>query len=326
MDLRISVIIPAYNAAETILPCLLSLHTQAFAPHEIIIVDDGSNDNSVEIAKNCSTVIKNNRNKGAGGARNAGAAVASGEIFAFTDSDCILPPLWLQKISEAFKEDGVGAVAGGYLRHEGRSFIGNFAHLELLRRRKDFRKYVETAPSNNFSVRKDIFDAIGGFPELFATASAEDVVFSLKISRKCKIRWLYDNGIGHQFRETVKGYLAQQYRFARDTVVMYAIFPEIKKVRTHQGYLIYFEALLAALTLAALLKPWPWFLLGVFSLWCLNFPLFFDVYKAMGLKSTIKTAMFLPIRDLNWIRGIITGFFMAAMMSFKDNKINNAGG
>jgi len=326
MGLTISVIIPAYNAAETILPCLLSLRAQAFTPHEIIIVDDASSDNTVEIAKSYATVIKNNRNKGAGGARNAGAAVASGEVLAFTDSDCILPPLWLQKISEALKEEGVGAVAGGYIRHEGKSFIGNFAHLELLRRRKDFKKYVETAPSNNFSVRKDIFDAIGGFPELFATASNEDVVFSFKISRKCKIRWFYDNGIGHHFRETVGGYLTQQYRFARDTVVMYAIFPEIKKVKTHQGYLIYFEALVTGLTLVALFRPWPWFLLGIFSLWCLNFPLFLDIYKAMGLKSTIKTAIFLPIRDFNWIRGVIGGFLITAGMYFKGNKVNNAGG
>jgi glycosyltransferase involved in cell wall biosynthesis len=319
MGLTISVIIPAYNAAETILPCLLSLRAQAFTPHEIIIVDDGSSDNTVEIAKSYATVIKNNRNKGAGGARNAGAAVASGEVLAFTDSDCVLPPLWLQKIFKALEEDGVGAVAGGYLRHEGKSFIGNFAHLELLRRRKNFKPYVETAPSNNFAVRRSIFDEIGGFPELFATASSEDIVFSFKISRKCKIRWLYDNGIGHHFRETVKGYFAQQHKFARDTVVMYAVFPEIKKAKTHQGYLIYFEAMITVLTLLALFKPWPWFLLGIFFLWCINLPLLWDICLALGPKATIKTALFVPLRDFNWIRGVAAGFFATAAKSFKRN-------
>jgi len=317
MKSMISVVIPAYNSSKTILPCLLSLRAQTVAPLEIIVVDDASADNTADLAKNYSTVIKNTHNKGAGGARNTGAAVSRGEIIAFTDSDCVLPPTWLQKISEALCGEGVGAVASGYSGHAGSSFIGALAHLELLRRRKSFGKFVETAPSNNFAVKREVFDAVGGFPELFAAASSEDVVFSFNVSRRCGIRWLEDNGIKHHFRDTVKGYLAQQYVFARDTVLMYAFFPGIKRVKTHQGFLIYFEAIVSAMTLIAVLKIWPWFLLGIFALWGINAALLLDVYRVLGINAAVKTALFVPGRDFNWVYGEAAGFVLTAVKYFR---------
>ena len=323
MALKISIIIPAYNASATILKCLFSLHEQTIMPWEIIVVDDGSSDNTMELAKGYATVVKNMNKKGAGGARNYGASIASGEILAFTDSDCILPQAWIQRMSEAFCEEGVAAVAGGYISHEGNSFVGNFAFLELSERRKNFNKYVETAPSNNFAIKRNIFEEIGGFPEIFATASNEDLVFSFRASRKYKIRWLHNNGIKHYFQSSIKGYLAQQYKFARDTVRMYSIFPEIRNVKTHQGCLIYFETIAAFVTFILILKPWPWFSAALCVLWCMNFKLLAKVYKVLGPSSLLKSLLFIPIRDFNWVRGIIGGMIMVTFSYFEVLKCNN---
>jgi len=266
----ISVIIPAYNSEKTILKCLEALHKQTLPPLEIIVVNDSSTDRTVELSKNLAIVVCNKFGKGAGGARNTGASIASGSILAFTDSDCIPPPDWLEKISNAFKEEGIEAVAGGYSGHEGKNFISNFAFLELVHRRRNFPDYVKTAVSNNLAISRELFDKVGGFPEFFSGATAEDLIISFHISRFTKIRWLKNNGIRHHFPNTICAYLNQQYRFGRDAVVAYKKFPELATIKTHHGYLLYIESLIACLTLCATIKIWPWFFTGVFLLWLLN--------------------------------------------------------
>ena len=88
----ISVIVPAYNSEATIGACLQSLLAQSRAPDEIVVVDDGSRDGTVDIvSKYPVRLVRLARNAGPGVARNEGAKVASGDILAFTDSDCVAP-------------------------------------------------------------------------------------------------------------------------------------------------------------------------------------------------------------------------------------------
>src|SRR4051812_14236148 len=86
-----SVIIPAYNAANTIRKTLESLQKQTFKDFEILVVDDGSTDNTKEIVEQHSTVkyIYQN-NAGPGKARNNGSKHASGEYLIFLDADDII--------------------------------------------------------------------------------------------------------------------------------------------------------------------------------------------------------------------------------------------
>lgn len=88
-----SVIIPCYNSEKTIERTLLSVLHQIETDYEIMIVDDGSTDNSANVAKNflkdrsCAYTILTGENQGAAGARNKGAIAAHGEFLAFLDSD-----------------------------------------------------------------------------------------------------------------------------------------------------------------------------------------------------------------------------------------------
>ncbi|MBN2843840.1 MAG: glycosyltransferase family 2 protein [Sedimentisphaerales bacterium] len=99
----ISVIIPVYNSESTILNCLDSVINQTFLPNEIIIVDDGSIDNSKEIILkyiNNSPVIIHyhyQKNKGSGAARNIGINLANNEWVAFIDADDIWIPSKLER-------------------------------------------------------------------------------------------------------------------------------------------------------------------------------------------------------------------------------------
>lgn len=96
----ISIIIPVWNSAKTLANCLDSLLAQTCKNHEIIIVDDGSSDNSLDIAsqyeKKFKTrnidliVIKHQKNQGAPSARNTGFRTSKGDCLIFCDSDIVL--------------------------------------------------------------------------------------------------------------------------------------------------------------------------------------------------------------------------------------------
>ncbi len=91
MPITASIIIPSYNAAATIRECLEALEHQTAnrSSYEVILVDDGSTDSTVEMAGEFSTVrIIRQENQGPAIARNNGAEEAGGDVVLFTDSDC----------------------------------------------------------------------------------------------------------------------------------------------------------------------------------------------------------------------------------------------
>lgn len=106
----ISVIVPMYNRENTIAKTLDSIYASDYKDFEVIIVDDGSTDSSVEIAKKypCDKIIRLSKNKGAGAARNVGAKSAEGDILLFIDSDVIIGRDTLQKIAESKADATVG--------------------------------------------------------------------------------------------------------------------------------------------------------------------------------------------------------------------------
>ena len=89
--MKISIIIPAYNAGATLREALDSVQAQNHAPHEIIVVDDGSTDDTADIARTYQDVLPlvlvQQANAGLGAARNAGMDKATGEAWAFLDAD-----------------------------------------------------------------------------------------------------------------------------------------------------------------------------------------------------------------------------------------------
>jgi len=89
--MKISVVIPAYNAGATLREALDSVQAQNHAPHEVIVVDDGSTDDTADIARAYQEVLPlvlvQESNAGLGAARNAGMHKATGDAWAFLDAD-----------------------------------------------------------------------------------------------------------------------------------------------------------------------------------------------------------------------------------------------
>ncbi|OWV00403.1 glycosyltransferase [Fibrobacter sp. UWR2] len=115
---EISVVIPVYNTAKFLAQCLDSIVHQTFRDFEAIIVDDGSTDNSIEIARDYASRdsrfhILQQENKGLSEARNTGINIARGEWFTFVDSDDMIAPAFFETLLNAAKAAHADIACGG---------------------------------------------------------------------------------------------------------------------------------------------------------------------------------------------------------------------
>lgn len=112
----VSVIVPNYNYAHALGLCLRAIQAQTYSQVEIVLVDDGSTDNSVEVAESLGVLaIRMPANSGCGAARNVGVRHAKGDILFFLDSDIALDPGAVEAAVELLTSDpNIGAVCGNY--------------------------------------------------------------------------------------------------------------------------------------------------------------------------------------------------------------------
>ena len=179
--MRVSVIIPAHDAEATIGRTLAAVGAQQLdEPYEVIVVDDGSRDATAEVVERAggARLLRHDLAGGPGPARNRGAAVASGEVLAFTDADCFPDPGWLREGLAATRDADLvqGAVrpdpAVVPLPFDRSVWVG--AEVGL----------YETA---NLLVRRDWFERVGGFEDWLGARIgkplAEDVWLGWRIRR-----------------------------------------------------------------------------------------------------------------------------------------------
>ena len=117
--LLISIIVPIYNTAPYLDRCVSSLIEQTHQNLEIILINDGSTDNSLDIcmeyaAKDSRIQVISQENKGQGAARNAGLAIAKGEFISFVDSDDYIAPHMMETLLAAALSNNADFTGGGY--------------------------------------------------------------------------------------------------------------------------------------------------------------------------------------------------------------------
>ena len=127
-----SVVIPTFNRADLILDALDSVRLQTYRPIEIVIVDDGSKDNTAQLVEtwkreHCgsglSLIFVSQQNQGSGAARNAGLKICKGEFIQLLDGDDIIHPEKLAGSIRYAKEGNAGVVVGHVVRFVQRSEI-----------------------------------------------------------------------------------------------------------------------------------------------------------------------------------------------------------
>ncbi len=184
-DLRVSVIIPTYNAADRLRECLQALEKQNFPreQYEIIVVDDGSTDATALIIKNYYVRYYYQMNKGPAAARNKGVKMAIGNIILFTDSDCIPDNNWIKEMVSSFQSPEIAGVKGTYKTAQ-RALWARFAQIEFIERYKLLlkNKYIDMIDTYSAGYRKNLFLSMGGFDTSFPVPNNEDTDLSYRMS------------------------------------------------------------------------------------------------------------------------------------------------
>ena len=221
---KMSVVICAYNAERTMQACLASLRTLRYPSYEVIVVNDGSTDATLDIAQRFPDVrIISQENKGLSVARNVGIEAATGEIVAFTDSDCVVDPDWLTYLSYSFANGGFVAVGGPNLPppEESRtaacvaSSPGGPTHVLL----ND--QVAEHIPGCNMAFRRDVLTCIGGFDPVFR-AAGDDVDLCWRLQNDGHVIGFSAAAmVWHFRRNTVKAYLRQQMGYGAAEALLF---------------------------------------------------------------------------------------------------------
>lgn len=195
MHPKFSVIIPLYNKRPYIYRAVDSVLTQSFNDFELIVVDDGSTDGSVETLAN----IRNHRLKiiqqenmgGAGGqARNTGMAAASGEWFAFLDGDDMWLPDHLQELEKLTNEFPKGGlISTGFIEAQEGNLIPNNQkqpppHRHIIDYLDEASKKIGIINCSTTAIRKEVFQEIGGFSNF---PSGPDLEYWVRIALKYPI-------------------------------------------------------------------------------------------------------------------------------------------
>ncbi len=213
-----SIIIPTFNGASRIVSCLDSLMKQtAGRDVEILVVDDGSTDNTAKVVAGYSSVrLINQGNAGPASARNRGALEARGTILLFTDDDCVPMPDWLEAMLGPFKDQDVIGAKGVYRTHQ-KSLTARFVQIEY----EDKYRLMAGLPSIDFidtysaAFRRDRFLEMTGYDTSFPVACAEDIELSYRMSaRGWKMKFVPAAIVYHTHPDTLSRYLKKKYKFA----------------------------------------------------------------------------------------------------------------
>jgi GT2 family glycosyltransferase len=176
----VSVIIPVYNSADALRRCLEAVATSTYTHYECIVVDDGSTDDSRDVAASFSTrlVALSGEPRGPAYARNRGAEVARGDVVFFVDADVVMACDTLMKLAETFAADPtIGAVFGSYDDNpEARDFLSRYKNLFHHFVHQHARQDAVTFWSGCGAVRRPVFLELGGFDEVrYPRPSIEDI-------------------------------------------------------------------------------------------------------------------------------------------------------
>lgn len=230
----VSIIIPVKDRAEDLSQCLVSLHKLNYPADklQIIVVDDGSTDETPEVARKLGALVLASGTTGGGPAlaRNRGAAAATGDILAFIDSDCTAAPDWLNDLLPVFIDERLAAVGGWVdgMHHESAldRYEAVMSSLNLGRREMVGDSGADTfyLPSCNLLIRQSAFAAVGGFRTELHVGEDVDLTWRLR-DKGWKIRYLPRGVVFHAHRSRLWPFMRRRFDYGTSEGLLQQLHP-----------------------------------------------------------------------------------------------------
>lgn len=228
--MKVSVVVPAYNEEKYIKRCLDGLMNQIDKPDEIIIVNNNSTDQTILIAEKYPVVIVNEKEQGMIQARNRGFNEAQFEIIARTDADTIVPPDWIKKIKETFKDKKVVALSGPATFYEVPS---DLTEMTAFQTAKSYLTLMKSALGHcclygpNMSLRKDAWEKIKNTVCMNNKDVHEDIDLAIHLAPLGEIKNDKTLVVSSSFR-----------RFKRIASIIEYSYRVVKSVQKHKQYTV----------------------------------------------------------------------------------------
>lgn len=220
----VTVIIPIYNS-EADLPNLLhGLQSQTYALPltEYLLVDNGSNDRTLQILQSFAAatslnakILSETQIQSSYAARNTGIQAAMGEILVFTDADCQPQPNWLAQIVQPFADPTVGIVAGEIVALPGNSLLERYAdrHATLSQKHTLAHSFCAYGQTANLAIRRVTLEQMGLFRPYLTTGGDADICWRILQQSQWQIQFAEQAVVSHRHRSTLADLRSQWQRY-----------------------------------------------------------------------------------------------------------------
>jgi len=291
---HVSVIATVKNEVQTVHRLLDSLATQTRPPDEVIIVDGGSTDGTVEVLEEYAAggalplKVLSRPGTNISQGRNAAIAAATGEIIASTDAGVRLSPNWLEELVSSFTE-GVHVV-GGFFLPDPQTVFETALGATILPVLADVKLGEFLPSSRSVAFRKAAWERVGGYPEWLDYC--EDLVFDFKLRELGPFAFA-PRALAHfRPRKSLVAFFKQYYRYARGDGKA-----DLWRLRHAIRYSTYLIATPAIFLLGLWRTPFWWLFFpigGAVMLWT-PYKRLWPMIKSYGFADKVKAILWVPI-------------------------------
>ena len=316
---KYTIIIPSYNRVDEIRELLHSFQNLDFdtTRFEVIIVDDGSTDATIEFLRHYQQDVDyalryfSQENQGPGAARNKGMQMAKGDFYIFVDSDCTVPASWLREIDTMVNSNNADAFGGpDTYRDDFPPLLKaiNYSMTSFITtgglRGKKGKKLAKFYPrSFNMGLSKELGDKIGGFGSL---RHGQDIEFSSRIIKsEAKVVFVAEAPVYHKRRTNIRRFYKQVFNWGIARINLYSIDKSMLEPLHAVPAIITIISIIICILALFIGALRPIFLSG-----CLLFILLilYSMIDSIRLYKNIRPALYLPLIMPAQIFGYGIGF------------------
>ncbi|GAB3330194.1 hypothetical protein GCM10027429_07090 [Marivirga atlantica] len=241
--MKVSIIIPTYNRSSQITTLLKSLESQTYKDFEVIVVNDGSSDNTLETLNNfkadslLNITIINSPNKGRAGSRNLGSKQANGDLLIFFDDDVRPSKSCVDSHVQFHKLHGENNILGGACFYDDSKFKDDFNFFRKEMESSWYQKTNKYLKSEslringaNFSIHRNIFEGVNGFDERLT--DKEDFALAYRVHKifKTQVYFSRDTWVYHDDFKGLKDYINRAIESRKAELEMLNLYSDLKEL------------------------------------------------------------------------------------------------